>query len=95
MKTRFRLGQIVMTRAINDDIADNSKFAKEILNCLRRYINADFSDMEYQEDIDMNMRAIKTGDDRIFATYNTSKGKIYIITEWDRSVTTILYPEDY
>ena len=95
MKTRFRLGQIVMTRAINDDIADNSKFAKEVHNCLRRYIDADFSDMEHQEDIDMNMTAIKTGTDRIFATYNTCKGKIYIITEWDRSVTTILYPSDY
>jgi len=95
MKTKFKLGQIVMTRAINDDIADNSKFAKEILKCLGRYANADFSDMEYQEDIDRNIAAIKTGDDRIFATYNTSKGKIYIITEWDRSVTTILYPEDY
>ena len=95
MNTRFRLGQIVMSRAINDDIAADNNFAKEVLNCLRRYINADFSDMEHQEDIDMNMTAIKTGDDRIFATYNTSKGKIYIITEWDRSVTTILYPEDY
>ena len=95
MKTRFRLGQIVMTRAINNDIANNSKFAKEVLNCLRRYMNADFSDMEHQEDIDMNKTAIENGEDRIFATYNTYKGKIYIITEWDRSVTTILYPEDY
>jgi len=95
MKTKFTLGQIVATKAIHDDIVDNSKFAKEVLDCLRRYANADFSDMEHQEDIDMNIAAIETGDDRIFATYNTSKGKIYIITEWDRSVTTILYPSDY
>lgn len=95
MKMKFTLGQIVTTRAIHDDIADNSKFAKEVLDCLRRYANADFSDMEYAEDVQANMDAIKNGDDRIFATYNTSKGKIYIITEWDRSVTTILYPEDY
>ena len=95
MKTKFKLGQIVMTQSINNDIADNSKFAKEVLRCLRRYMNADFSDMEHQEDIDMNKTAIKTGEDRIFATYNTCLGKIYIITEWDRSVTTILYPEDY
>lgn len=95
MKTKFTLGQIVATRAIHDDIVDNSKFAKEVLDCLRRYANADFSDMEHQEDIDMNITAIKTGDDRIFATYNTCLGKIYIITEWDRSVTTILYPSDY
>lgn len=51
MKAKFKLGQIVMTRAINNDIADNSIFAKEVLNCLRRYFNADFSDMEHQSEL--------------------------------------------
>jgi len=29
------------------------------------------------------------------AEYLTSKGKIWIITEWDRSATTILFPSEY
>ena len=33
--------------------------------------------------------------DRLFSSYDTDFGKIYIITEHDRSVTTILLPEEY
>lgn len=93
--TRFNLGRVVMTRGINDDIAENAEFAKDVLNSLRRYAAADFSDMEYEEDIQMNYDAIENGDNRILASYETCEGKIYIITEWDRSYTTILYPHEY
>lgn len=43
----------------------------------------------------MNYMAIENGNDRIFATYETSKWKIYIITEFNREYTTILFPEEY
>lgn len=92
---KFKLGEIVMTRTINDTMAENEQFSKDIVKALDRYMNADFSDMEYEEDIQMNYDAIKSGEDRIFATYNTCEGKVYIITEWDRSVTTILFPDEY
>jgi hypothetical protein len=32
---------------------------------------------------------------RIFSSYNIPTGRVWIITEADRSVTTILLPEDY
>jgi chromatin segregation and condensation protein Rec8/ScpA/Scc1 (kleisin family) len=32
---------------------------------------------------------------RIFTVHNSAKGKVWIITEADRSITTILTPEDY
>lgn len=32
---------------------------------------------------------------RIFSSYNTRAGKVWIITEADRSVTTVLLPEEY
>jgi hypothetical protein len=32
---------------------------------------------------------------RVFSSYGTTAGKVWIITEADRSVTTILLPEDY
>lgn len=43
----------------------------------------------------MNDDAVKNGDDRIFARYNNEEGDIYIITEWNREVTTILFPSEY
>jgi hypothetical protein len=45
-------------------------------------------------DKELNDLAVKTGE-RILEAYETSKGKIWIITEWDRSATTILFPNEY
>jgi hypothetical protein len=48
-----------------------------------------------QEDIDENNRALKEGS-RLFSAYrSTSRVKFWIITEWDRSVTTVLLPSEY
>ncbi|MDE6020535.1 MAG: hypothetical protein K2H01_06040 [Ruminococcus sp.] len=48
------------------------------------------------EDKALNDAAVKNGDERIFAAYIDSTGrKIWIITEWDRSATTILFPSEY
>jgi hypothetical protein len=32
---------------------------------------------------------------RVFSSYNTPAGKVWVITEADRSITTILLPEEY
>ena len=91
----FELGQVVQTEGISNARQEDENFNNEVDKCFARYCNADWSDMEYEDDKIMNDEAIKNGNDRIFATYKTSKGKIYIITEWDRSFTTILFPEEY
>lgn len=93
MGITFRLGQIVMTRSIAIDVDESAKFAREVTKALRRYASGDWGDT-CAEDAQMNNEAVNGGD-RILAAYNTSNGKIWIITEWDRSATTILYPEDY
>ena len=48
-----------------------------------------------EEDKQMNDEAIKNGNDRIFGEYETSQGKIYIITEYDWRHTTILFSNEY
>lgn len=47
-----------------------------------------------KEDWQENDRSLKEGY-RLFSAYETSAGKIWIITEHDRSVTTVLLPEEY
>jgi hypothetical protein len=47
------------------------------------------------QDRQLNENALKDGD-RLFSAYRTAKGKkLYLITEADRSATTILLPEEY
>ena len=88
------MGQLVMTRGLSDTIADNTEFAKEITKSFARYQHQDWGDM-CAEDKESNDLALAKGDARIVAAYKTSCGKVYIITEWDRSVTTIQFASEY
>ena len=65
---------------------------------MSRYIACDWGDM-CKEDWESNDEAVASGNDRIFAAYKYDDvhpdWKIWIITEWDRSVTTSLFPCEY
>jgi len=92
--TKFSLGRIVWTRGVNSQVADSSKFAKFVLNSLRRHGVGDWGDMG-QEDKSENELALGTYL-RIFSAYEADGlPKIWIITEADRSATTILFPDEY
>lgn len=91
---KFKLGQTVVTRGINERIANDSEFAKFILESFARYVTCDWGEL-CEEDKEMNDSAVKNNDDRILAKYSFNDENIYIITEWDRSVTTILFTDEY
>lgn len=90
---KFELGQTVMTRGIADAM-ESETFTKQVMEAIKKYANCDWGNT-CEDDADMNTEAVKTGNDRILAVYETCKGNIWIITEWDRSVTTILFPSEY
>lgn len=87
---KFELGQLVATRGINTKLLEDSDFSKFLWDSFARYKNCDCGDIPH-EDKRVNDSAVKNGDDRIVARYND----IYIITEWDRSATTILFTYEY
>ena len=60
---------------------------------LRRHASGDWGDLESQ-DILSNEDALKHNH-RLLSAYGKGDTRFWIITEWDRSVTTILLPEDY
>lgn len=90
----YSLGKVVMTNGINSKMAENKKFSDEIMNCFKKYMVCDWGDM-CNEDKEMNDNALRTGTARVLAAYNTSEGRVYIITEQDRSYTTILFADEY
>jgi len=91
----FDLGQTVMTRTINNEIADSEPFAVEITKAFARHCVGDWGDL-CKEDKQLNELSLTSENQgRLFSAYNTIKGKIYIITEWDRSATTILFANEY
>lgn len=95
-KTDFELGFLCMTRGVSDLLESNSGFSAFMDGCLRRYISCDWGDT-CPEDAQTNDDAVVSGE-RILAEYrnqNHPDWRVWIITEWDRSVTTILFPEEY
>ena len=60
---------------------------------MNRYFNCDWGEL-CEDDQVLNDYAIEN-DERILGKYFTSKDPIYIITEWDRSATTILFCNEY
>ena len=41
-----------------------------------------------------NDRAVRDGE-RVLSAYATAAGRVWLITEWDRSATTLLLPEEH
>ena len=93
--TKFELGRLVFTRGVNDRVAENGQFSKFVLDSLRRHARGDWGDL-CQEDKDENEYALRQGNLRILSAYQSNgQPKIWIITEANHSVTTILFPEEY
>ena len=87
----FELGQTVATPGALDSLGQAEEAP---LTYLLRHVTGDWGDLP-EEDIEENERSLEEGF-RLFSAYHLSTGvKIYVITEWDRSVTTILLPSEY
>ena len=86
---RFPLGHVYVTAN-----ADRTLGLIDIGNAIARHAECDWGDVS-AEDRESNDRALEDGS-RLFSVYHTGGGtKFWIITEADRSVTTVLLPEDY
>ena len=86
---KFSLGQTVSTSN-----AQNALNQEDVLNTTARHSRGDWGDL-CDEDRQANEQALEHGE-RLFSVYHDRDStKFYIITEHDRSVTTVLLPEDY
>lgn len=89
---RYELGKIFITKGISRVLEDN-QFAHEVYKAFCNYKHCEWGEIP-EDDIKANEDAIEYGL-RIIGCYKTSKGDIYIITEADRSCTTILFCDEY
>jgi len=94
LKGKFELGQLTMTRGVNDRVAKDGGFAKFILKSLKRHANCDWGDLS-EEDRKENEFSLNKQLRLLSAYKHSDNTKIWIITEADRSATTTLFPEEY
>jgi hypothetical protein len=90
---KFSPGRLVWTRYINDCVAENPLFAKFVTESLARHCNCDWGDVSAEDkkenDFSINKHL------RLFSVYKQGKFVIWVITEADRSTTTVLFPAEY
>lgn len=86
---KFPLGQIVITRNAADRLD-----AVAVTESLRRHASGDWGEV-CPEDARENELSVREGF-RLLSVYGTGEQpQFWIITEADRSVTTVLLPQDY
>ena len=88
----FELGMQVVTAKVDFEMK-NPCFTLDVACAMSKFCNKDWGELP-EEDKETNDFALEYGD-RLLGAYETCKGKIWIITEADRSVTTILFPDEY
>ena len=90
---KFPLGRIVWTRGVNDRVAVDTSFAKFVMDSLKRHANGDWGELSPEDKRENDFSLDKHL--RLLSSYQHDRIKIWIVTEADRSVTTILFPEEY
>lgn len=86
---RFNPGRLMITRNAKDALPHT-----EVDAAIKRHLRGDWGDV-CPSDGRLNEDALREGD-RLFSVYHTQDGvKFWIITESDRSATTVLLPSDY
>lgn len=91
MNKPFSLGQIVATPGALEALARSGQSPAEFLD---RHVAGDWGEVD-EDDRQANEDALAEGE-RLLSAYRTRVGdRLWVITEWDRSVTTFLLPDEY
>jgi hypothetical protein len=89
---RFPLGKLVRTAGVTEALAQADQDPFEFYG---RHQAGDWGKLD-EEDKQQNDLSVKRLQGRILSAYILDTGvKIWLITEWDRSVTTALLPDEY
>jgi hypothetical protein len=88
-RSKFPLGQVVITSNAQQAIPP-----AEVNAALARHAGGDWGEL-CEEDRQLNEHSLDEGGRLLSAYADTDGTRFWIITECDRSVTTVLLPEDY
>ena len=90
----FPIGTIYLTRGVNEKISESERFEMFVIRSFKRHMTGDWGELG-EEDKKENALSLEKGF-RLLSSYKYRDGtRIWIITEADRSATTILFPEEY
>lgn len=89
---KFELGNVVIKESISARMKEDKHFDIFVKCSLGRFKNCDWGIL-CAEDKAVADEAVTSGQ-MVMGAYKYKDEEIWIITEWDRSVTTILFPHE-
>ncbi len=92
----FEMGRVVVTRAVMGKMVADERFAGLVFRSLERHARGDWGNVVDSDKIE-NELSLDHGE-RLFSAYEDPEKKhprVWIVTERDRSTTTILFAEEY
>jgi hypothetical protein len=88
---RFPLGRLFITSGAQDALAEAEQSPQEVISRHARREQGELSNEDHRENLFSVDKRL-----RIFSAFKTTQGmKLWVITEADRSATTILLPSEY
>lgn len=93
---KFELGRLVATHTVAEQMSKSRPFYNFVYESLKRFLDGDWGDIS-DDDKALNNEAVASVNHQIQGVYRnqTLNTTIWIITEWDRSATTVLFPDEY
>lgn len=89
----LELGNVVVTSGVANWLDELRGRVCDVAAVIKRHASGDWGEV-CEEDSKSNDFAAKN-DERILSAYTVDGRKLWVITECDRSVTTVLFPEEY
>lgn len=91
MTIRFNPGRCCATPAAVHELAVHYVLAEDLLN---RHVNGDWGDLSYEDRLRNELALVEM--ERLMSCYSVEDGvKIYVVTEADRSTTTVMLDSEY
>ncbi len=92
---KFKLGSICLTNGVLNECNDTAGFHDFVMDSIEKHSNGNWGNLS-EEDKRENEFSLNEHL-RILSAYNHSYSgkKIWVITEADRSTTSVLFPEEY
>ena len=87
---KFKLGHLSITPGARDLLKESNTHADTFL---KRHTSGDWGNVSANDKAENDFAIGK--ELRIFSAYETDAGKLWVITEADRSSTTLLLPDEY
>ena len=90
--SRLPLGHVVATPGALDVVRAHGL---DVLALVRRHARGDWGDLSRDDALANDLALDPACPARVLSAYETTGGRLWVITEADRSATTVLLPSEY